>query len=275
MTLALAATEFGKGPPVVVLHGLFGSARNWTAIAKRLAATHRVLAVDLRNHGSSPWAESMTYADMAGDVRALIKAHARGRATLLGHSMGGKAAMLAALCSPELVDRLIVVGIASVAYPPAFLSYVRAMQSVDLNAVARRGEVDAELRGAVSDPAVRQFLLQNLVADDHAFRWRVNLAAIERALPELSGFPSFRSHRIYSGPTLFVAGSRSHYIHAGYDDAVRRCFPKALTVCVPNAGHWVHAEQPGLFLKAVLSFFGIGRPSELDELACERRAMVA
>src|SRR5579875_1631305 len=136
MSLALAAAELGAGPAVAILHGLFGSGRNWVSIGRSLAAAHRVLLFDLRNHGASPWAEGMSYAEMAADVRAGLAARGLARAALLGHSLGGKVAMALALAEPQAVERLVVVDIAPVAYPPALLAYVRAMQDLDLSVVS-------------------------------------------------------------------------------------------------------------------------------------------
>src|SRR6516165_11821822 len=138
MAVQLAATEYGEGPPVAILHGLFGSGRNWRSIAQQLAATHRVLAFDLRNHGASPWAEGMSYHEMVEDLRASLRWRGIERSALLGHSMGGKVAMLAALLHPGEVDRLIVVDIAPVPNPPTLFTFVRAMRDIDLRGVTRR-----------------------------------------------------------------------------------------------------------------------------------------
>ncbi|WP_119460430.1 alpha/beta fold hydrolase [Rhodospirillaceae bacterium SYSU D60014] len=256
MAVALAAVEQGAGPPVVILHGLFGAGRNWTMIAKRLAATHRVYALDLRNHGASPWADSMRYAEMAEDVRAFLQQHGMDRATLLGHSMGGKVAMLTALCHGGRVDRLVVVDIAPVSYPPTYLPYVRAMRAVDLSASTRRSEIEEQLRGPVRNQMVRLFLLQNLVAEDGRFRWRVNLPVLEEAMAGLSDFPELPSDRTYGGPALFIAGGRSAYVGEAQHPAIKRLFPSAEIVTLPEAGHWIHAEQPEAFLEIVRPFLG-------------------
>jgi pimeloyl-ACP methyl ester carboxylesterase len=262
MSVALAAVEQGAGPPVVILHGLFGAARNWTSIAKRLAATHRVYSVDLRNHGASPWADSMSYAEMADDVRAFLRRQGLDRATLLGHSMGGKVAMLTALRHGEAVDRLVVVDIAPVPYPQTFLPYARAMQVADLGAATRRSEVEAQLRGPVPDATVRLFLMQNLVSEEGRLRWRVNLPVLERSMAALSDFPDLPSDRIYDGPTLFIAGEYSDYVGRAHHAAIERRFPHAEIVEVADAGHWVHAERPDAFLEALAPFLGGHRSEE-------------
>jgi len=257
--LDLAATEHGSGgPPLFVLHGLFGSARNWSSIAQRLAGTHHVLALDARNHGASPWAETMPYVEMVDDVAQLRRARGLGRVTLLGHSMGGKTAMLDALEHPGEVERLVVVDVAPVAYPPVLAAYARALRQVDLTGVTRRSEVDARLAGAIPDPADRAFLLQNLVLGDDGARWRLNLPVIERFMPEISGFPEIATGRAYPGPTLFVGGADSSYIRPEHRPRIERIFPAASIVHIPDAGHWVHAERPRQFLDAIAPFLAGG-----------------
>ncbi len=250
----LAAAEYGSGPTLLILHGLFGSARNWSSVAQRLASANRGFALDARNHGASPWADTMSYADMVEDVRAFQDAHGLGRATIIGHSMGGKTAMLLALNHPTSVARLVVVDIAPVAHPPALAAYVRAMRAVDLAGVSRRAEVDRQLAGAIPDAAERAFLLQNLVFEDGQARWRLNLPVIERFLPEISGFPDLAAGLSFAGPTLFVAGERSGYVSPADEPAIKRLFPNAQIARVPGAGHWVHAERPDAFLGLVTSF---------------------
>lgn len=252
--LALAAIEYGDGPPLAILHGLFGSGRNWAGIAQRLAARNRVIAFDLRNHGASPWAETMDYAEMAEDVRTSLRARGHRRVALLGHSMGGKVAMLASLRRPDEVERLVVADIAPVRYPPRHLALVRAMRRLDLAGLRRRGEADARLASVVHNPAERAFLLQNLVFAENGAAWRLNLAAIEHEMPSLVGFPSLPAGAKYDGPALFVGGGRSEYLRPAHEPALRSLFPKAQTAFIPEAGHWLHAEQPQAFLDLVALF---------------------
>ena len=254
MTLALAATELGDGPAVAILHGLFGSGRNWTAIGRGLAATHRVLLFDLRNHGASPWAEGMSYEEMAADLRTSLAARGLARAALLGHSLGGKVAMALALAAPEMVERLVVVDIAPVVYPPGLIGHLRAMQALDLTQIRRRGEADRLLAAAIPDPAERTFLLQNLVFEAGEARWRLNLVAIARDMPLISGFPSFPAGRTYDGPALFVAGGRSLYVRPEHEPLIKELFPAARVARIAEAGHWVHAEAPAAFLALVAPF---------------------
>jgi pimeloyl-ACP methyl ester carboxylesterase len=254
MAVELAAAEYGAGPPVAILHGLFGSGRNWRSVAQHLAARHRVLTFDLRNHGASPWADGMRYREMVEDLRVSFRTRSLEHAALLGHSMGGKVAMLMALLHPAEVDRLVIVDIAPAANPPNLLAYIRAMRAVDLRAVTRRAEVDSRLAGAVPDPAERAFLLQNLVIDGRAASWRLNLEAIERDFPEIVGFPDLPAGTVYPGPALFVAGARSNYIQPEHEAALHHLFPQARIIRIEGAGHWVHAEQPQAFLQAVAPF---------------------
>lgn len=254
MSITLAAAEYGEGKPVAILHGLFGSACNWAGIARRLAQHYRVIAFDLRNHGASPWADTMGYAEMAGDVRAAMSARGHRDFALIGHSMGGKAAMAAALATPGVVDRLVVVDIAPVVYPASPLAYAQAMRGLDLGAITRRSDADKALAGAIPNPAERAFLLQNLVLGDGPPRWQLNLPAIEAALPVLSGFPNPPAGTVYSRPALFIAGKKSDYIRSEYEADIGRFFPNVRVVRIAGAGHWVQAERPDAFLTAIEPF---------------------
>jgi esterase len=252
--MKLPVTAYGEsGTPVVVMHGLFGSGRNWMTAARRLASAHRVYAFDLRNHGSSPHTDTMSYPEMAQDVLETITGLGVGPVGLVGHSMGGKTAMLTALRHPEVVDRLVVVDAAPVTYPPAFVEYARAMRNADLSNVQRRADVDAQLVDAVDSPGTRAFLLQNLVLDDEGARWKPNLPVIEAALPAISGWPD-DEHGVYDGPTLFVYGGKSDYVQQDHRDTIKQYFPQVQYAEIPEAGHWVHAERLDDFLAAVTPF---------------------
>lgn len=248
----LSHIEHGTGSPLVILHGLYGSARDWNSIAKRLAAGHRVFAVDLRNHGRSPWADSMDYFEMAGDVREFIRRHGLEGAAILGHSLGGKVAMILALRDGGMVGSLIVVDIAPVAYAHDLEAYLEALEGVSLEGVERRAEVDAGLAAAIPDPLIRAFLLRNLVSDGGGWSWRVNLAAVRASLDEIIGFPEVEG--AYGGPALFVAGELSKYIRADHMETIKRLFPNVRTATIPDAGHWVHADRPGPFIETVRDF---------------------
>lgn len=253
MPITLTVTALGEGDPLLVLHGLFGQGANWTTIARRLAPRRRVLLADLRNHGQSPHAGRMDYPAMAEDIAAVISAHG-GAMDVLGHSMGGKAAMLLALTEPARVRRLVVVDIAPVAYPSVFRPYAEAMAAIPLRPGLRRAEADAALHAAVPDAGVRAFLLQNLGFGAGAPSWRCNLPVIAAALDAISGFPPLPEATRWEGEALFVAGERSTYLDARGRAAALARFPAAAFAVVPGAGHWVHAEAPDAFLGAVTPF---------------------
>jgi esterase len=254
MAVALAHAEWGAGPPVVILHGLFGSAQNWATIARRLGAEFRVLVPDLRNHGASPWARPMDYAAMADDVAAFMAAQKIAAAPIIGHSMGGKAAMVMALSAPELVARLVVVDIAPVARATVLDPYIEAMASLDLSRVKRRAEADAALKPRIADTAVRNFLLQNLVASDGGLRWRLNLEVLRDDMAKIAGFPEFPAGAAYRGPTLAVRGDASDYVDDEGLAAFAKLFPAFRLVTLPGAGHWLQAEAPDAFLAAMTPF---------------------
>lgn len=249
--MILHAVEMGEGPPLILLHGLFGQARNFGAVQKRLAARFRVLALDLRNHGASPHMPGMGYAALAADVAETLAAHGMQAAHLVGHSMGGKVAMRLALDHPELVTRLIVADIAPVDYASAFHGYIQAMLALDLVPGLTRMAAAAALTPAVTDPAVRQFLLQNLEFGA-APRWRIGLAEIAAGLAEIERWPPTTS--TYAGPTLFIAGERSDYIRPEQRDPIRALFPHARFVTLKNAGHWVHADNQDGFVGIIDAF---------------------
>ena len=244
--LDLASQVSGEGTtPIVVLHGLFGSSRNWNMIARRLAPDHRVHALDLRNHGASPWADRMDYPAMAEDVAAYVEAHHLAPCAVLGHSMGGKAATWLALTRPDLVERVVAADIAPVAYRSSnLIDYIRAMRALDLGQFGRRAEVEAALVDAIPNAGERSFLMQNLVAEDGALRWRINLPVLEREFPSIIGYPEAPPGLRYEGPALFLNGERSGYVRPEHHGEIRRLFPAARFVTIAGAGHWLHAEQP-------------------------------
>jgi pimeloyl-ACP methyl ester carboxylesterase len=255
MSVELAHDAFGEtGLPVVILHGLLGAARNWTTIAKQLADTHRVFALDLLNHARSPWADSMSFEEMAGDVAAFIERHALSRPAVIGHSLGGKVAMRLALTRAGLVERLVVVDVAPIAYAHTLGSFVEAMQEVDLASVRQRADAERQLERTIPDAAIRGFLLQNLVKSDTGYAWRVHLEAIAANMPELLGFAPPPDGAIYGGPTLFVAGGNSRYLKPEHWPLIERLFPEAELAVIAGAGHWVHAERPAEFLDRVRVF---------------------
>ena len=253
--MILHAVESGEGPPVVLLHGLFGSARNFGAVQRALAARFRVISLDLRNHGSSPHAADMRYAAMAGDVLETLSALHAQPAAVIGHSMGGKTAMMAALLQPEAVGRLLVADIAPVPYEHNNASLVRAMQAIPLEGGLTRAQADAALAEVAREPGVRGFLLQNL-RFGAVPAWRIALKEIGAAMRDIEGWQP-PAGRTYQGPTLFVSGARSDYVRQEHRPGIRALFPAARFVTLKNAGHWLHADDLHGFI-AVLEAFLAG-----------------
>lgn len=241
----------GDAQPLVIAHGLFGSARNWGAVAKRLATAREVIAVDLRNHGDSPQEPDASYPALAADLAEVIAANG-GRADLLGHSMGGKAAMVLALTDPARVARLIVADIAPVAYSRSQIEYVRAMQAVDLAGVARRSDGDTALVEAVPEAALRAFLLQSLAIGPEGARWKLDLDALSDQMPVIMGFPDLPGR--FDGPALFLTGGASDYVQDAHWPGIRARFPAARRQALPGVGHWLHAEAPQAFAAEVAAF---------------------
>jgi esterase len=255
MSVKLAHMAQGEsGPPVVILHGLLGSARNWSSFAKQLGATHRVFALDLRNHGASSWADKMTYDQMADDVRAFLARQGLPAAAVIGHSMGGKVAMRLALAHGDVVERLVVVDIAPVAYRRSFNAYVEVLRDLDLSGINRRTEADALLADKIEDRSVRGFLLQNLASGEDGLAWRVALQALADNMPEIMSFPAPRADERYEGPALFVTGGRSDYVRPEHHAEILRLFPNARIEAIADAGHWVQAEAPERFFEVVGRF---------------------
>ncbi len=257
--LALHHTTLGEqGSRLVFCHGLFGQGKNWTQIAKALADNHRVTLVDLPHHGRSPWTDDFDFLAMADSVAALLTAD--DAVTLVGHSMGGKVAMLVALRYPELLDRLCVVDVSPVDYGLGreFPSYISAMQAIDLDRLQQRSEADAALVEAVPSATVRGFLLQNLRREGDHWRWQINLDVLGRELGEVSGWPEERLAGLapYDRPVLWISGARSDYVRDEYAATMDRWFPRNRRVVIKDAGHWVHSEQPEVFVEVLRRFVG-------------------
>lgn len=237
-------------PGLLIAHGLYGSARNWGVIAKRLSDQRQVVAVDMRNHGASPWFDTHSYTDLGKDLAQVIAGYGA-LMDVLGHSMGGKAAMACALMHPDRVSRLIVADIAPVSYDHPQMQYIRAMKGVDLSKVEKRGDAEAQLRAVVDDPTLPVFFTQSL--DVAGKKWRLNLDVLGDQMSHILDFPDFSGAR-YDGPTLFLSGAESHYVAPHYRDTIKALFPKAQFAKIPGAGHWLHAEKPREFEAAVRYF---------------------
>ena len=251
--MMLHAIAAGLGdPPLVLLHGLFGSARNFATVQRVLAQHRRTIALDLRNHGASPHERDMRYATMAADVLRTLEQLGALPAMLLGHSMGGKAAMLAALTQPDAVARLIVADIAPVPYPPHLRATAEAMAALSLVPGMTRAQADAALADAVQDAGVRAFLLQNLQLGAVP-AWRIGIAEIVAGFADIAAWDVPENAR-YAGQTLFIAGATSNYIKPEHRPVIRSLFPRARFVTLKNAGHWLHADNPAGFVAVVEGF---------------------
>lgn len=254
MTVALAFESLGEGPPVVILHGLFGAGRNWMQMAQALSAKYRVLLPDARNHGASGWAESMSYPEMAQDVAALIEREGLVQPFVIGHSMGGKTAMALALADPLGIAGLAVIDIAPQAYADQFSSYVTAMRSLDVAAATNRRELHQALATQLGPNAPADFLLQNLRRQGERFDWRINLLATGMCMGELCDFPEALRRGSYDRPALFVHGADSDYVRSSSVACIHALFPNAELQSIKDAGHWVHADQPDTLLCALLEW---------------------
>lgn len=239
--------------PLVVIHGLLGSADNWRSHLKVWQRSRRVIALDLRNHGRSPHAEGMRYATMADDVIALLDKLSIKRAHVLGHSMGGKVAISLARLAPERVASLIVADIAPVAYDHGHDDVFAALENVRKGQPKNRREADDLLAEHVDFRPTRLFLATNLVRnDDNVMALRVGLDQIQRGYSDIIGVPD--GEQPYDGATLVLRGGDSHYVADDMIPALREVLPRARVVTLKNAGHWLHADQPDAFQQAVVAF---------------------
>ena len=249
--MILNAIEAGEGPPLILLHGLFGQARNFGALQRRLVAGGRhVIAFDLANHGASPHAPVTDYRSMAADVAESLDARGISGAEVMGHSMGGKVAMMLALTLPHAVARLVVSDIAPVSYPPRWTALLAAMAAIPPG--SPRAAADAALAGAEPDAGVRAFILTNRRPDGSG--WRIGLEGIAASLPAIMGWEMPEGAR-FEGTSLFVSGERSNYIRAEDRPVIRAAFHAARFLTVKGAGHWVHADQPEGFAAVMEGFF--------------------
>ncbi|MEO1494640.1 MAG: alpha/beta fold hydrolase [Pseudomonadota bacterium] len=245
------ATGTETRPPLLIAHGLFGSARNFNTLGRRLATDRRVVLVDMRNHGESPWSDETGYEAMASDLAGVIERECGGHAMVLGHSMGGKSVMALALTRGELVAGAIVADIAPVVYDHSHQSFLKAMQAVDLTKVSRRSDADPMLADAIPEAPLRAFILQNLDVSGGTARWRLNIAALDRGMDDLIGWPPALETGSYTGPVLFLHGGQSDYVTVEGEEKAQRLFPMADFHAIPGTGHWLHAEAPDVFREVV------------------------
>lgn len=250
--------SFGQGEPVIILHGLFGNLDNWQTFAKQLAAHFMVYIVDLRNHGRSPHVDAMNYRAMAEDLREFMESQWIYQAHVIGHSMGGKAAMQLAFDYPDMVSRLVVVDIAPKAYRGGHEAIFDAMLSLHPEKLESRAEAEEQLAKSIADPAIRLFLLKNLTRHKSGgYEWKMNLEVLHRDYSEIL---STVAGAVFDGPSLFIRGEHSDYILEEDWPAVEQLFPNAELLTIAGAGHWVHAEAPEALLGTLNRFLTTSSP---------------
>lgn len=246
-------TTYGDvtGTPLLIAHGLFGSARNWRAIARHLSKDRPVVTVDLRNHGNSFWDDDNTYTALASDLEHVIS-KLGGRADVLGHSMGGKAAMILALQNPQMIDRLIIADIAPVQYRHTQSDNIAIMQSIPLNDLDRRSTVQALLERKTGDAGLSAFFAQSIEVVEGNLRWMLNLNALQRNMRSIIGFPKVDSE--YDRKVLFIRGGNSAYVNGFAQTEIKCLFPSAEVRTINGAGHWLHADKPKEFITILLEY---------------------
>jgi pimeloyl-ACP methyl ester carboxylesterase len=256
----------GEGPVLVIIHGLYGSSDNWISIGKRLAGHHTVYIIDQRNHGRSPFSESHSYEDMKNDLVEFFSIHNIENATLLGHSMGGKSSMWFAADYPEKVEKLVIADIAPKNYlnmgnTSQFMLHekiLKSMSEINFKQVHKRSDVDQMLANDIKDARIRKFLLKNVTKDKNSgiYKWRLNVPVLYEYLEEIvSGVNEswFDDRKPLSGyPVIFIRGMNSDYILPEDEVLIKSIYPEAAIVDIPDAGHWLHAENPRKFERAVL-----------------------
>lgn len=249
--------EFGAGSPVIILHGLFGFSDNWQTIARSLGETHSVYTPDLRNHGRSPHTDSHSYPEMAEDLKIFMEKNWLFRAAVVGHSMGGKAAMQLALNHPEMVERLVVVDMEPGQATDNHRDVFAALHDLDFSKITTRQQADDFLSNRIEDYGTRQFLLKNITRnpDSGGFSWKMNLKTLTRDYPKiLAPVEPLHAGEVFDKPALFVRGGKSNYVKDNELPLIRSLFPQAELVTIEGAGHWVHADRPAELLAVLQQF---------------------
>ncbi len=244
--------KLGSGPAIFVLHGVFGSSDNWQSIGKELSDDFTVYLVDLRNHGNSPHSGVMNYDVMAEDIRDLAVAEGVQKFHLMGHSMGGKAAMNFASRFPNFLDKLVVVDIGPKYYAPHHQQIFRGFNAIDLKTLNSRNEAEEAMSHEIPDFGVRQFILKNLKRTDEGFAWKINIPVLEKNIERVG--EAISVDKPVQVPTLFINGSKSNYIQEEDMTSINEMFPNAKLKTVEGAGHWVHAEKPKELFSVLFDF---------------------
>ncbi len=252
MSIELYTKIAGSGPPLIILHGLFGSWENWGGQARQLSQHYTVYAMDLRNHGRSPHSDEMDYPTMVEDVQHTMAIHGIDNAMVIGHSMGGKAAMLLSLTHPELVNRLVVVDISPRTYEPGHNEVFEALCGLDITGIKSRSEADKLVATKIPDLGVRAFVLKNLTRAEQGFAWKMNLPVLQEKYANL--IAGINSDNQYMGPTLFIKGANSDYIEKQDQPLINALFPNAKAKIIDGTGHWPHSEKSTVFFKILTKF---------------------
>jgi pimeloyl-ACP methyl ester carboxylesterase len=251
--MTLNFQTYGKGTPLIILHGLFGMLDNWHSVAKMLAEYFQVFVLDQRNHGRSPHSSVFGYDAMADDVCEFATQRHISSCFLLGHSMGGKVAMTAALKYQDLFSKLVVIDIAPRAYPSFHDTLLQALTALNLGNFTSRQAIDDALAVTISEAPVRQFLMKNLSRDSNgSFHWKMNLPVLSANYHEV--LREVKSEDMYTKPTLFIRSLQSSYINERDIADIKRIFPRAIVEDF-KTGHWVHAEAPDQLTRTVAQFF--------------------
>ncbi|MCB2194813.1 MAG: alpha/beta fold hydrolase [Bacteroidetes bacterium] len=254
--------KYGEGPPLIILHGLYGSSDNWVSVGRELAENFEVYLIDQRNHGKSPHTIDHNYDLMKEDLHTFMEQHAIEKAIILGHSMGGKTAMFFATDYPEKISHLIVVDISPRSYKTTSSSQlkmhesiIRAMYNLDFYGIQNRQEIDDILAKSIPQDRIRQFLLKNIHrSKDNEYSWSINIKTIKNELRNIMDGLDENQPAITGFPVLFIKGEKSDYIMDKDKEMIENIFPYADFETIPDAGHWLHAEQPELFMKKVTEF---------------------
>lgn len=240
-------------PALVLLHGLLGSATNWSSIGRQLSADYYVLVPDLRNHGNSPHTDGMTYTEMTQDLIGLLERERIARATLVGHSMGGKLAMHFALLAPHRVQALGIVDVCPVTYHHTFDHYFDLFARIDPAHITCRDDAQQQMIAAGIDEVMQFFLLQNLRRTENGWAWRINLAALRSGQVDIVSFDAPPGYR-YDGRTCVIYGTESDYVLPKYGATLSAYFPEVALHPIAGAGHWVHVDQPQEFIRTLQQF---------------------
>ena len=247
-------TKVGSGEPLVILHGLFGSSKNWQSLARVFGEHFEVYSIDLRNHGQSFHHQDIDYELMVEDVQRLLCYLDINQCKLIGHSMGGKIAILLALRFPQLVSKLIIADIAPVPYPHEYDHLIEPILLLQLDQLNSRSAIDEALQAGIPEAPLRAFLMQNLARDGDHWRWKVNWGAIKQNIDKITGFPELPQTWQIDCQSLFIRGETSTYVGDAEEILISRHFNSVSIQTLANAGHWLQAEQPQAFVKLVFEF---------------------